>query len=77
MSCPICLENIKNRYTTQCNHHFCSVCIFKWLCIHQTCPLCRKKINKIETPKYQPSDFVKGCSILTSFLNNFNSTFGT
>lgn len=34
--CPICFK--KANYTTECNHHFCKKCLYRW---GETCPLCR------------------------------------
>ena len=34
--CPICFK--KADYTTECNHHFCKKCLYRW---GDTCPLCR------------------------------------
>ncbi len=34
--CPICFK--KANYTTECNHHFCKKCLYRW---GSSCPLCR------------------------------------
>ncbi|KAJ3699363.1 hypothetical protein LUZ61_003068 [Rhynchospora tenuis] len=47
--CCICLttyEDGTELCALPCNHHFHSTCIFKWLRIHATCPLCKYNIFK-------------------------------
>ena len=46
--CSIChSNNIQNPVIHKdCNNSFCSDCLFKWLKIKKTCPLCRKNIDK-------------------------------
>jgi hypothetical protein len=39
--CPICLQKIKYKVITECNHTFCDSCLIKHLIIQQNCPLCR------------------------------------
>ena len=41
--CTICLENIKDKYKTRCQHEFCKPCIKKWVKKNNCCPLCRLK----------------------------------
>ena len=41
MECPICLQEIKNKITTHCNHRYCDICIISHLLIKNTCPICR------------------------------------
>jgi len=45
IECPICLENIKNEITTDCNHIFCDICLVKNLIITNNCPMCRTLCN--------------------------------
>ena len=48
-TCPICIGPIQDKYVTSCNHEFCKSCISKWLCTKQNCPMCRGKIEPIES----------------------------
>ena len=41
--CVICMDGMKNKYTTKCNHEFCLDCIDKWTNEKNCCPLCRCK----------------------------------
>jgi hypothetical protein len=46
IDCSICLNNINNNICyTECCHHFCIECLFKWLSNNINCPYCRKKVN--------------------------------
>ena len=43
IECSICLEIINNKYSlTICNHIFHNKCIYQWLKIKNTCPICRE-----------------------------------
>ena len=44
MSCPICLEKIKDEKITKCNHKFCKECLETWLNVNISCPICREKL---------------------------------
>lgn len=46
--CTICNENIapETIFLTTCGHGFHSNCITTWLGANQTCPLCRKQLDK-------------------------------
>jgi len=48
-TCSICIGPIQDKYVTSCNHEFCKSCISKWLCTKQNCPMCREKIEPIES----------------------------
>ena len=48
-TCPICIGPIQDKYVTSCNHEFCKSCISKWLCTKKNCPMCREKIEPIES----------------------------
>ena len=55
--CCICtVSNVNTNLT--CNHSFCYNCINNWSSIHNTCPICRTKINSIK---------------LTDQINNLNN----
>lgn len=46
--CPICYDNIYNEKTIMngcCSNAFCFKCIFKWIAINKSCPLCKENIN--------------------------------
>jgi hypothetical protein len=45
--CSICLEELKKEFVTySCNHPFHQACINEWIRNHNTCPLCRGKIQQ-------------------------------
>ncbi|CAH2058758.1 unnamed protein product [Thlaspi arvense] len=47
-SCPICLENLKDRRAaviTACKHGYCLACIRKWSGFKRTCPLCNTRFD--------------------------------
>ena len=52
-NCGICLNDIgcKRTITLKCNHSFCISCIFKWLNIKKSCPLCRDNVDVNEVKK--------------------------
>lgn len=44
--CSICLEEIINKSTTNCNHSFCFDCLNEWLSKNKnTCPICRTQLK--------------------------------
>ena len=44
--CSICLEEIINKSTTNCNHSFCFNCLNEWLSKNKnTCPICRRQLK--------------------------------
>jgi len=45
LECPICLQIIKYKIETNCNHHFCDICIMKHLVMKNTCPMCRTECD--------------------------------
>jgi hypothetical protein len=45
-TCPICLINTIN-VTILCNHKFCSTCIYRWVEMNSSCPICRFQNNLI------------------------------
>ncbi|UJR07523.1 hypothetical protein I4U23_011811 [Adineta vaga] len=45
--CNICMCPFIKPYRTQCNHCFCQKCIEGWRRRGQTCPLCRRSIERI------------------------------
>lgn len=54
--CPICLGCLVNPVMINlCSHIFCELCITMWLQKKESCPLCRKKLDKI-TKIYFPNN---------------------
>ena len=49
--CAICLSEIENMTTTDCNHSYCKQCIDDCLDNKPECPLCRKNIKYIKNNK--------------------------
>lgn len=46
--CPICLDFLNDPVKPNiCSHIFCNFCLQMWLQKKESCPLCRKKIDKI------------------------------
>jgi hypothetical protein len=45
--CGVCYKDltIENNVTTNCNHHFCNTCFFRWIEVNSTCPCCRAPID--------------------------------
>lgn len=44
--CSICLEEIINKSTTNCNHSFCFYCLNEWISKNKnTCPICRTQLK--------------------------------
>ena len=42
------MSDFKSQSTLECNHQFCSKCVFDWLTTYKndSCPLCRKYVSK-------------------------------
>jgi hypothetical protein len=45
--CPICYEEIKYVFVTECNHKFCKECINEWVKIKPTCPYCNRSFRNL------------------------------
>lgn len=46
-NCVVCLNYInKIFYKTPCEHYFHKKCILPWIKVHNSCPICRKSIDK-------------------------------
>ena len=45
--CGICYTDLtlENNVTTDCGHHFCNKCFFRWIEVNATCPSCRAPID--------------------------------
>lgn len=47
IDCSICLEQIDHLSSiTICNHIYHNRCIYKWLILNDSCPVCREKIKE-------------------------------
>jgi hypothetical protein len=52
-SCPICGEEIcVDKATIQCSHTFCFGCISECVQHANTCPICRKRIRRIDAASH-------------------------
>lgn len=52
--CAICfmeMLNESNTVITPCNHFFHRVCLRRWLCFQDRCPLCTASITFVAQPK--------------------------
>ena len=49
--CPICLETIRDKFTLNCNHSYCTECIYNSLSTNKSCPMCREPITEYKDPK--------------------------
>ena len=43
--CVICMQKIKDKVLTPCNHELCRECIYQWVVKKHNCPLCRMYLN--------------------------------
>ena len=45
--CGVCYKDLtmETNVTTNCNHHFCNTCFFRWIEVNSTCPCCRAPID--------------------------------
>lgn len=39
--CVICMQKIKDKVITPCNHQYCRECILRWIVVRHNCPVCR------------------------------------
>lgn len=51
-SCPICLDELMEHYSFNCNHIFCQTCIFRHLNYSVLCPLCREVFTYMSPSPY-------------------------
>ena len=42
MDCVICMQKMKDKVITPCNHQFCRECILQWILKKNNCPICRR-----------------------------------
>lgn len=54
-TCIICMGQLTEPVSLQCNHIFCFKCVERWMKNHTTCPFCRN-----ETVKHQHIEFSDG-----------------
>lgn len=43
--CIICMEKIKDKVSTPCNHEYCRECILRWIVVSHNCPVCRSYLS--------------------------------
>ena len=60
--CSICLNNLgyRKRLKLDCNHNFHFKCIFKWIKINNSCPICRESVIEIEETNSEIFFFTSG-----------------
>ena len=64
--CKICYEAKNLIIIADCSHQFCKSCTDKWLKINNTCPLCRRIINRNILSNYQKISDYENQVIYTS-----------
>jgi hypothetical protein len=65
-SCPICLDDIKNKFKTDCcKQSFCYKCYFKSCVTTGSCPLCRNETHA--------KNLAKSFDIIVKDVQNHNS----
>ncbi|KAF6768390.1 hypothetical protein AHF37_06958 [Paragonimus kellicotti] len=70
--CVICLDPKSNRsIVLPCMHTFCFDCIYRWLCINPSCPLCKRLAHRIIHSILSDSDFAE---LLVSELQERENT---
>ncbi len=42
MDCVICMQKMRDKVITPCNHQFCRECILQWILKKNNCPICRR-----------------------------------
>jgi len=53
-TCPICLDQFTVESVVRqlpCSHMYCEGCVFEWLRVNNSCPMCRKGIESEEEEK--------------------------
>ena len=60
--CYICLNGLEQAKGVEliCGHGFDKACLEKWLVDHNTCPVCRKKVDDppAQSQPYQPQSYL-------------------
>jgi NACalpha-BTF3-like transcription factor len=54
MECSVCMESIECPTKAPCGHAFHFECLFRWGRQHNSCPLCRGQLIKIEEEEIPP-----------------------
>jgi hypothetical protein len=73
-TCGICINEISDKYTTQCGHEFCILCIYTWINkqreqkIKLSCPSCHSSIS-YEDVKNKSSDENQYYQVISDELN--------
>ena len=49
-NCAICLSAVPRPAVVACAHHFCFPCLAKWCELSNSCPLCKRRIERIASP---------------------------
>lgn len=50
--CSICMEELPNvKFSAECRHSFCPICIAQWAQVNNSCPNCRKPFSNSELIK--------------------------
>jgi hypothetical protein len=67
-TCSVCMETMGSNLLTleKCKHNFCHDCITEWLCINNTCPLCREPVSVLE--KSAANDFALKKGVITKVV---------
>lgn len=69
--CVICLDPKSNRsIVLPCMHTFCFDCIYRWLCINPSCPLCKRLAHRVIHSILSDSEFTE---LLVSELHAHNN----
>ena len=55
VACSVCYAplNTSNCVATECKHHFCNTCFFKWLRESNRCPMCRNDYTNYTRRHYE------------------------
>eukprot|EP01132_Coremiostelium_polycephalum_P002491 gene2491-3083_t len=80
LSCPICLDMLKEPFISKCGHSYCYQCITTHLSKHHNCPLCSNYLNRDQIfPNFALNNFVEKLSsrnnlISTPPIKQFHNT---
>ena len=68
LSCTICLEVFVDPQKISCSHSFCKSCLKGWMRSGKECPVCRKKITKVEDATKVQKE-IDSLSVMCRFIN--------